>query len=57
MTLIVRSKTFRISTIARARDKGSNGDSITVENLGSKQLVLATVIGNRTVEVTPETER
>ncbi len=51
VTLIARGRTFRIRTMARAKNAGSNGDSITVENMGSRRLIQATVVGSKTVEV------
>jgi flagella basal body P-ring formation protein FlgA len=58
VTLVARSKTVRISTLAKARDAGAKGDLIEVENLSSRQLVTATVVGSKTVEVNiPEIRR
>jgi flagella basal body P-ring formation protein FlgA len=51
VTLLARGSGFTVSALGEARDGGSKGDAVLVENLDSKQLVHATVIGHKTVEV------
>jgi len=51
VTLLVRGPAFLVSALGRARDSGSRGDAVVIENLDSKQLVHATVVGDKTVEV------
>ena len=51
VTVIVQGRTFRISTLGKARDGGTLGDTIEVENLESHQLLRVEVIGNKTVRV------
>jgi flagella basal body P-ring formation protein FlgA len=51
VTLLVRGPAFQVSALGRARDSGCRGDAVVIENLDSKQLVHATVVGNKTVEV------
>ncbi len=51
VTLLARGSAFVVNTLGRSRDSGSKGDTVVIENLDSKQLVHATVIGSKTVEV------
>ncbi len=51
VTIIAQGKTFRVSTLGKARDGGTLGDTIQVENLDSHQLLRVEVIGNKTVRV------
>jgi flagella basal body P-ring formation protein FlgA len=51
VTLLARTAALSISTSARARDSGSRGDVVTVENLSSRQLIQARVVGLGTVQV------
>ena len=51
VTVIAQGRTFRVSTLGRARDGGTLGDTIQVENLESHQLLRVEVIGNKTVRV------
>ena len=51
VTLLARGPAFSVSALGRARDSGCRGDAVVVENLDSKQLVHATVVGTKTVEV------
>jgi len=51
VTLIARTAALSISTAARARDSGSRGDLVTVENVSSKQLIQARVVGMGIVQV------
>lgn len=50
VTLLAKGPRFTLSTSARARDNGSRGDSITVENLDSRQVVQARVVDAGVVE-------
>jgi flagella basal body P-ring formation protein FlgA len=50
VTLMARGGSFVVSTLARARDSGSRGDTILVENLDSKEIVNARITASRTVE-------
>ncbi len=49
--LIARTAALSISMAARARDSGSRGDLVTVENVSSKQLIQARVVGLGIVQV------
>ncbi len=51
VTVVARLRNLTISASARARDSGGRGDWIVVQNLDSKQLVEARVIGANRVEV------
>lgn len=51
VTLLARGNAFVVSALGRSRDSGGRGDAVVIENLDSKQLVHATVVGNKTVEV------
>ena len=51
VTIIAQGQTFRVSTLGKARDGGTLGDTIQVENLDSHQLLRVEVIGNKTVRV------
>jgi len=51
VTLVARGPKFKISTTVRAKDAGSRGDSITVENLSSRRMIQATVVGTKIVEL------
>lgn len=51
VTLLARGPAFVVSALGRSRDSGSRGDAVVIENLESKELVHATVVGNKTVEV------
>jgi len=51
VTLLARGPAFVVSALGRSRDSGSRGDAVVIENLDSRQLVHATVVGNKTVEV------
>lgn len=51
VTLLARGPAFVVRALGRSRDSGSRGDAVVIENLDSKQLVHATVVGNKTVEV------
>ena len=51
VTLLARGSAFVVSALGRSRGTGSRGDAVVIENLDSKQLVHATVVGNKTVEV------
>lgn len=51
VTLVARGKSFLVKTLGRARISGAQGDLIPVENLDSKQVVHATVVGEKTVEI------
>ena len=51
VTAEVQGKFFTIRTYAKARESGKRGEMIEVENPGSRQVFLATVIDKNTVEV------
>lgn len=51
VTVVARVHNLTVSASARARDSGGRGDLIVVQNLDSKQLVEARVIGANRVEV------
>jgi len=51
VTLLARGPSFVVSALGKSRDSGGRGDSVMIENLDSRQLVHATVVGNKTVEV------
>jgi flagella basal body P-ring formation protein FlgA len=51
VTLLARGPSFVVSALGKSRDSGSQGDAVVIENLDSKQLVHATVVGKKTVEV------
>lgn len=51
VTVVARLRNLVISASARARDSGARGDLIVVQNLESKQLVEARVVGANRVEV------
>ncbi|MGW8180058.1 MAG: flagellar basal body P-ring formation chaperone FlgA [bacterium] len=51
VTLMARGPSFVVSALGKSRDSGGRGDSVMIENLDSRQLVYATVVGNKTVEV------
>jgi len=51
VTLLVRGPAFVVSALGRSRDSGARGDAVVIENLDSKQLVHATVVGQKMVQV------
>ncbi len=51
VTIIAQGRSFRVSTQGKARDGGTLGDTIQVENLDSRQLLRVQVIGNKRVRV------
>ena len=55
-TVVVRGKGFHIITKARACDRGAAGDEVRLENLETKKVFTAVVVGSRRVEVKPDME-
>ena len=51
VTITAQGRSFRVSTLGKARDGGALGDTIEVENLDSEQLLRVEVIGNKRVRV------
>lgn len=51
VTVLARGSSFVVSAVGRARDSGAMGDTVEVENLDSKKVLSATVIGEKKVEV------
>ena len=51
VTVIARGNSFIVSTLGRARDGGSMGDSVQIENLQSKQTLRGIIVGERKVQV------
>lgn len=51
VTLIARGPTFSISASARARQAGRQGESILVQNLDSREVVTAKVVGTGEVRI------
>ncbi len=51
VTVIAQGNSFIVSTLGRARDGGSMGDHIQIENLHSKQTLRGIIVGERKVQV------
>jgi len=51
VTVVARGNSFIVSTLGRARDGGSMGDYIQIENLQSKQTLRGIIVGERKVQV------
>jgi flagella basal body P-ring formation protein FlgA len=51
VTVLTKGRNFSISTLGRAREAGTMGDQVLVDNLDSKQPVRGVVTGGKQVEV------
>jgi flagella basal body P-ring formation protein FlgA len=58
VSLLAKGSRFVVKTLAKAKDSGTRGELIMVENVDSKQLVQAMIVGPKTVSVLlPEVSR